>query len=141
MFCRVQLKDSTTLWNPAKRRSTPPSDVQVSSVSAAAKHLILFLQSANQQKKLALAGDLHKTNAARKDAELQGLRRVVAAKEKSIDSLRAQLATCKASLEAYTQEAEAIMQQKDNEVSIYSDMQRLAAPIPHCLQGSVMYTV
>ena len=88
-----------------------------------------------------LTGDLHKTNAARKDAELQGLRRVVAAKEKSIDSLRAQLATCKASLEAYTQEAEAIMQQKDNEVSTYSDMQRLAAPIPHCLQGSVMYTV
>ena len=63
------------------------------------------------------ADDLHKTNAARKDAELQGLRKVVAAKEKSIDSLRAQLATSKASLEAYTQEAEAIMQQKDNEVS------------------------
>lgn len=62
------------------------------------------------------ADDLHKTNAARKDAELQGLRKVVAAKEKSIDSLRAQLATSKASLEAYTQEAEAIMQQKDNEV-------------------------
>lgn len=65
------------------------------------------------------ADDLHKTNAARKDAELQGLRRVVAAKEKSIDSLRAQLATSKASLEAYTQEAEAIMQQKDNEVGLH----------------------
>lgn len=62
------------------------------------------------------ADDLHKTNLARKDAELQGLRRVVAAKERSIDSFRAQLATSKASLEAYTQEAEAIMQQKDNEV-------------------------
>lgn len=59
---------------------------------------------------------MHKTNAARKEAELQGLRKVVAAKEKSIDSLRAQLATSKASLEAYTQESEAIMQQKDGEV-------------------------
>jgi len=57
------------------------------------------------------SGDLHKSNAARKDAELQELRRVVAAKEKSIDSLRTQLATTKGSLEAYTQESEAILQQ------------------------------
>lgn len=64
-----------------------------------------------------LAGELHKSNAARKDAELQELRRVVAAKEKSIDSLRTQLATAKGSLEAYTQESEAIIQQRDGEVS------------------------
>lgn len=64
-----------------------------------------------------LAGELNKSNAARKDAELQELRRVVAAKEKSIDSLRTQLATAKGSLEAYTQESEAIMQQRDGEVS------------------------
>lgn len=62
------------------------------------------------------SGDLHKSNAARKDAELQELRRVVAAKEKSIDSLRTQLATTKGSLEAYTQESEAILQQRDGEV-------------------------
>ena len=62
------------------------------------------------------AGELHKSNAARKDAELQELRRVVAAKEKSIDSLRTQLATAKGSLEAYTQESEAILQQRDGEV-------------------------
>lgn len=65
----------------------------------------------------ALAGELHKSNAARKDAELQELRRVVAAKEKSIDSLRTQLATAKGSLEAYTQESEAMLQQRDGEVS------------------------
>lgn len=65
---------------------------------------------------LAFPGDLHKSNAARKDAELQELRRVVAAKERSIDSLRTQLATAKGSLEAYTQESEAILQQRDGEV-------------------------
>lgn len=65
----------------------------------------------------ALAGELHKSNAARKDAELQELRRVVAAKEKSIDSLRTQLATAKGSLEAYTQESEAMLQQRDGEVN------------------------
>lgn len=64
-----------------------------------------------------VAGELHKSNAARKDAELQELRRVVAAKEKSIDSLRTQLATAKGSLEAFTQESEAILQQRDGEVS------------------------
>ncbi|DBA70669.1 TPA: hypothetical protein ACH3X2_012048 [Trebouxia sp. C0005] len=70
-------------------------------------------------------GDLHKSNAARKDAELQELRRVVAAKEKSIDSLRTQLATTKGSLEAYTQESEAILQQRDGEV------QRLQEDVSH----------
>ena len=65
----------------------------------------------------AIAGELHKSNAARKDAELQELRRVVAAKEKSIDSLRTQLATAKGSLEAYTQESEAMLQQRDGEAS------------------------
>jgi len=42
---------------------------------------------------------------------------VVAAKERSIDSLRTQLATAKGSLEAYTQEPEAILQQRDGEVN------------------------
>lgn len=41
----------------------------------------------------------------------------MAAKEKSIDSLRTQLATAKGSLEAYTQESEAMLQQRDGEVS------------------------
>ena len=63
------------------------------------------------------AEDMHKSNAARKDAELQELRRVVAAKERSIDSLRTQLATAKSSLEAFTQESEALLQQRDGEVS------------------------
>ncbi|KAL3152989.1 hypothetical protein ABBQ38_012017 [Trebouxia sp. C0009 RCD-2024] len=73
-------------------------------------------------------GELHKSNAARKDAELQELRRVVAAKEKSIDSLRTQLATAKGSLEAYTQESEAMLQQRDGEV------QRLQEDVRH-LEG------
>lgn len=67
---------------------------------------------------MGFTGELHKSNAARKDAELQELRRVVAAKERSIDSLRTQLATVKGSLEAYTQESEAILQQRDGEVNI-----------------------
>ena len=66
---------------------------------------------------LLCAEDMHKSNAARKDAELQELRRVVAAKERSIDSLRTQLATAKSSLEAFTQESEALLQQRDGEVS------------------------
>lgn len=73
---------------------------------------------------LECSGDLHKSNAARKDAELQDLRRVVVAKEKSIDSLRTQLATAKGSLEAYTQESEAILQQREGEVNLAFRLER-----------------
>ncbi len=62
------------------------------------------------------AGELHRNNAAKKEQELQELRRVVAAKEKSIDSLRDQLSSLKRMLEGRAQQAEDQVIQKDLEV-------------------------
>ena len=67
---------------------------------------------------LSCAGELHRNNAAKKEQELQELRRVVAAKEKSIDSLRDQLSSLKRMLEGRAQEAENQVIQKDLEVGL-----------------------
>ena len=84
---------------------------------------------------LSCAGELHRNNAAKKDQELQELRRVVAAKEKSIDSLRDQLSSLKRMLEGRAQQAEDQVIQKDLEVGICAVLQ---ADTTQCSQGSGM---
>ena len=82
-------------------------------------HWVLLLRDLTQstiEQMLSAAGELHRNNAAKKDQELQELRRVVAAKEKSIDSLRDQLSSLKRMLEGRAQQAEDQVIQKDLEV-------------------------
>ncbi|GMH34051.1 hypothetical protein BSKO_01885 [Bryopsis sp. KO-2023] len=61
-------------------------------------------------------GDVQRTQFARKDIEMTELRRVIAAKEKSIDSLRETLATTKRSLESRLQKSEGSLSLRDAEL-------------------------
>ena len=76
------------------------------------------MEAADEEMELALkrTRDVQKSQAARKDLEVQELRRVIAAKEKSIDSLRETLAATKRSLEARVQQMESSLAARDVEV-------------------------
>lgn len=62
--------------------------------------------------------DVQKSQFARKDVELGELRRVIAAKEKSIDSLRETLTVTKRTLEARLQQTESTLSARDAEVGL-----------------------
>ncbi|KAK9813066.1 hypothetical protein WJX72_008297 [[Myrmecia] bisecta] len=61
-------------------------------------------------------GDLHQSNAAKREMEVQELRRVLTAKEQSIDSLRESLSTTKRTLEARLHQTEAALAARHSEV-------------------------
>lgn len=61
-------------------------------------------------------GDLHKSTAERREAEVAELRRILAAKERAVDSLRETLASTRRALEARAGQAEAALAARDTEV-------------------------
>lgn len=60
--------------------------------------------------------ELHKNTAERREIEVQELRKILAAKERSIDSLRETLTTTKRNLESRAMQAESTLVTRDSEV-------------------------
>lgn len=79
------------------------------------------MEAAEDEMDVALkrTGEVQRSQFARKDVEMGELRRVIAAKEKSIDSLRETLAATKRTLEVRLQQAETTLSARDAEVMRY----------------------
>ena len=80
------------------------------------------MEAAEEEMEIAIqrTGEVQKSQVARKEVEVNELRRVVATKEKSIDGLRETLAATKRNLEARIQRLESTIAARDMEVIMES---------------------
>ena len=74
------------------------------------ERLSLVMEEAEEELEAALrrAGDLHRDASTRREGEVEGLRRVIKAKDRAMDSLRETLAETRRALEARAERAEAL---------------------------------